>query len=72
MYGSTHSQVQHYMEVSSQLHEVGALSRRTRTQHPLNGTLGGPESRPEHAVEEKNLLTRRESNHDSSVVQPAA
>ena len=38
--------------------------------YPLNMKMGGPQSRSRRRAEETNLLSRRKSNLDSSVVEP--
>jgi hypothetical protein len=42
------------MEVSGQLHDPAALSPGKSPQYPLDRRLGGPQSRSEHSIEEKN------------------
>jgi hypothetical protein len=55
------------MEMSDQLKAVPLFYHR----HPLNKRLGETHSRAESSVDEINLLSLQESNHNSPVVRPA-
>lgn len=55
MYNSTHSILQHKMEVSGQYNILGTLTLESNLV-PLNRLLGGPHSQSRHSGEKKNLL----------------
>jgi hypothetical protein len=56
------------MEVGSRSFDPAALFRGKVSWHPLNGRLGGSQSRSRHCGEEKKSCSSRESNPDSSVL----
>jgi len=45
VYGSTHSEPRHYMEMSGQLQASAALTKRNKTRLPFSRSLGGNQSR---------------------------
>jgi hypothetical protein len=45
VYGSTHSEPRHYMEISGQLHASAALTKRNKTRLSFSRRLGGTQSR---------------------------
>jgi hypothetical protein len=63
------SGLQHLLEVSGQLHAPAALPPGKEPRYPLDGTLGGPQSRSGRG---ENSCPYWDSNSDPSVIQPIA
>jgi hypothetical protein len=70
MYRSTFSWPRHYLEVSGQLHALAALPPEKEPQVPI-GQEDGWNSEPVWTIwRSENSWPHRDSNSDSSVVQP--